>query len=101
MFPGSPSGGPLTPPGAEGGAPSASSGPGPQGGFPSSVPAVADPNEEGKRLVTDLVAAARRLALKYPSMITEVREITNSIAPKMLQKLVQSQPAPEPMAPPV
>jgi len=99
MFPGSPSGGPLTPPGADGGAPS--NGPGPQGGFPSSVPAVSDPNEDGKRLVTDLVAAARRLGLKYPSMITQVREITNNIAPQMLQKLVQSQPAPEPMSPPV
>ena len=99
MFPGSPSGGPLTPPGANG-APSAS-GPGPQGGFPSSVPAVADPNEDGKRLVTNLVSAARALGLKYPTLITEVREVTNTIAPKMLQKLVQSQPSPEPISPPI
>jgi hypothetical protein len=55
----------------------------------------------GKRLVVDLVTTARRLGMKYPSMITEVREITQNLAPKMLQKLVSSNPAPEPMAPPV
>ena len=92
----------MQPPGAQPGAESqAGAGPGVGGGFPSSQPAVPDPNEMGKRLGTDLVAAARRLGMKYPSMITEVRQITESLAPKMLQKLVQSQPAPEPMAPPV
>jgi len=99
MFPGGNSGGPLTPPGSDQGTPSGGAGVG--GGFPSPAPAVPDPNEMGKRLVVDLVSAARRLGLKYPTMMTEVREITQNLAPKMLQKLVQSQPAPEPMAPPV
>lgn len=92
MAPGS-SNGPLTPPGADAGMTG--------GGFVSPAPAVPDPNERGNRLVTDLVAAARRLGLQYPAMMPEVREITQTIAPKMLQKLVQSQPSPEPMAPPV
>jgi hypothetical protein len=96
MFPGA-QGGPLQPPGSDQGAAS----PGPGGGNPSPAPAVADPNEAGMRLVTDLVTSARRLGMKYPAMMSEVREITQNLAPKMIQKLVQSQPAPEPMAPPV
>jgi hypothetical protein len=92
-----PNSGPLQPPGSDG---TQQQGGSPGGGFPAD-PAVPDPNEMGKRLVTELVTTARRLGMKYPSMIAEVREITNGIAPKMLQKLVQSQPAPEPMAPPV
>lgn len=92
--------GPLTGPGE---IPASSEAPSPAigGGFPSPEPAVADPNEMGKRLVIDLVTAARRLGVKYPNMITEVREITQNLAPRMLQKLVQSQPSPEAAAPPV
>lgn len=90
------SSGPLTPPG-EG----AQQGAGPGGGYVSPAPSVPDPNEMGRRLVTELVTAARRLSMKYPDLTSEVREITQTLAPKMLQKLVQSQPAPEPMAPPV
>ncbi len=96
MYPPSNSG-PLQPPGADQG----SQGGTPGGGNPSPEPGVPDPNEMGKRLVTDLIAAARRLGMKYPAMMPEVREVTQTLAPKMLQKLVQSQPAPEPMAPPV
>lgn len=98
MFPGS-SSGPLTAPGSDPGQQSTGAGPG--GGFVSPAPAVPDPNEMGTRLVTELVSVARRLGMKYPAMMTEVRDITQNIAPKMMQKLVQSQPAPEPMAPPV
>lgn len=99
MFAGSNGGARLTPPGASD---DTASSPNPVGGgFVSPAPAVSDPNEAGKRLVTDLVAAARRLGVQYPAMVQEVREITQNLAPKMLQKLVQSQPAPEPMAPPV
>jgi hypothetical protein len=92
----SPNGTQLQPPGGDpqgGGPPSG-------GGFPSPNPAVPDPNQEGQRLVTDLVAATRRIGMKYPATLPETREVLN-LAQKMLQKLVQSQPAPEPMAPPV
>jgi hypothetical protein len=90
--------GPLQPPGQEQEAPQQSA---VGGGFPSPQPAVPNPNEMGQRLVTDLVTAARRLGIKYPQMMPEIREITQNLAPKMLQKLVQSQPSPEPLAPPV
>ena len=100
MFPGSSGGARLTPPGATDDPTSGSPSPA-GGGFVSPAPAVPDPNEAGKRLVTDLITVARRIGIQYPAMVTEVREITQNLAPKMLQKLVQSQPAPEPMAPPV
>ena len=90
--------GPLQPPGAD---EQQASGNPPGGGFPSPAPAVPDPNEMGKRLVVDLVTTTRRLGVKYPAMMQEVREITDRIAPKMLQKLVASNPAPEPQSPPV
>ena len=93
MFP--PSNGPLQPPGS-------SNGPGPGGGFVSTDSATPDPNEQGKRIVAgELIPAVRRLGMMYPALMPEVREITQNLAPRMLQKLVASQPNPEPQAPPV
>jgi hypothetical protein len=51
-------------------------------------------------MVQQLVSTARRLGMKYPAAIAEVREINNAIQ-RLQQKIVQSRPAPEPMAPPV
>lgn len=95
MFPGQQANGPLTAPGQD---QPASDNTG-QGVAPQA--AVADPNEMGKRMITDIIVAARRLGVKYPNLMSEVREVTQNLAPRMLQKLVQSQPSPEPMAPPV
>ena len=50
--------------------------------------------------VRDLVATSRRIGMKYPAAMQEVREIQNAVQ-RLQQKIVQSHPAPEPMAPPV
>lgn len=51
-------------------------------------------------LVRTIVAASRRLGMKYPIALTEVRAINDAVA-RLQQKILQSQPAAEPMAPPV
>ncbi len=90
--------GPLTPPGQDAGP--QPQGPGP-GGAPIS-PQEAQPNEnpEMDMLIRQIVSAARRIGMKYPAAIAEVREITN-VVPRIMQKVAQSRPAPEPMSPPV
>lgn len=55
----------------------------------------------GQRWVTEIVENARRLSTKYPATLPEIREITQSIVPKILQKLVSSGRPAEPVAPPV
>jgi hypothetical protein len=51
-------------------------------------------------LMQQLVSLNRRIGMKFPAAIAETREINNAIQ-RMQQKIVQSRPAPEPMAPPV
>lgn len=55
----------------------------------------------GQRWITEIVENARRLSTKYPATLPEVREITQSIVPKILQKLVSTSRPAEPVAPPV
>ncbi len=91
--------GPLKPPGA-GGSPEPE-GPGAGGGFPSPSPAQGDnSNSMDLSLVHTIVSAARRLGVKYPAALEEVRAINNAVA-RLQQKILKSHPAPEPMAPPV
>jgi hypothetical protein len=51
-------------------------------------------------LVHTIVSATRRLGVKYPAALEEVRSINNAVA-RLQQKILKSHPAPEPMAPPV
>lgn len=74
---------------------------GPGGGFPSP----AEPSDPGDsqlvaRLVQTISASARRLGLMYPAALEETRAI-NAALQRMQMKIVNSRPAPEPMAPPV
>jgi len=91
---------PLTGPGQQGeGAPS------PQGAGPGGPPIAAqeaqpDPNAAAVMMVRTIIENTRRLGMKYPAAIAEVREI-NAAVQRLQQKIVQSRPAPEPMAPPV
>ena len=50
--------------------------------------------------IKDIVSSARRLGMKYPACVEEVRAINNAVA-RMQPKILNSHPAPEPMAPPV
>lgn len=49
--------------------------------------------------VQQIVSNARRIGDMYPAALDEVRTINNAAA-RLQQKVIQSQPAPEPMAPP-
>jgi hypothetical protein len=75
-------------------------GPGPAGAPISPMEGQPDPNAEAITMVRDIVATARRLGMKYPAAIAEVREINNAVQ-RLQQKIVQSRPSPEPLAPPV
>jgi hypothetical protein len=75
-------------------------GPGPGGAPIAPQDAQPDPNAEGLMLMQQLVSLNRRIGMKFPAAIAETREINNAIQ-RMQQKIVQSRPAPEPMAPPV
>ncbi len=88
--------GPLRPPGQE-----QEENPGAGGGFPSPA-AQADPGDSQlvARLVQTINSSARRLGLMYPSALEETRAI-NAALQRMQQKIVNSKPSPEPMAPPV
>ena len=77
----------------------------PQGAGPGGPPispqeAQPDPNAGAVMMVRQIVDGARRLGRMYPNAIAEVREINNAVQ-RLQQKIVQSRPAPEPMAPPV
>ena len=77
----------------------------PQGAGPGGPPispmeGQPDPNAQAIEMVRQLVMINRRLGMKYPAAIQEVREINDAIQ-RMQQKIVQARPAPEPMAPPV
>lgn len=48
----------------------------------------------------DIIQSARRLGMKYPQCVAEVRDINNAIT-RMQPKILNSHPAQEPMAPPV
>jgi hypothetical protein len=91
--------GPLTPPGGDTGA-APSQGPGPGGPPISPMEGQPDPNAQVLEWVRGIVSNARRIGMKFPSAIAEVREINNAVQ-RLQQKIVQSRPAPEPMAPPV
>jgi hypothetical protein len=88
----------LTAPGSE--ARPQPQGPGAGGGFISAQPPQPDANAEAVLWVRDIAEKARRLGMKYPAALSEVREIHNALA-RLQSKLAQSQPAPEPVAPPV
>ena len=75
-------------------------GPGPGGGFPSPAPAQPDPNREALVHVRGIVQGTRMLAQRYPAVAGEARQINDLIA-RILQKIQQSGPAPQPAAPPV
>jgi hypothetical protein len=87
-------GGPLPPPGAD-------QNPGAGGGFPSPSEQT-DPGDSQlvARLVQQISAASRRLGLMYPAALEETRTI-NAALQRMQGKIVNSKPAPEPLAPPV
>lgn len=90
--------GPLQPPGSN----AAPQGQGPGAGGPPIAPQEAQPDSSAAVLgwVRDIIATSRRIGFKYPAAMAEVREIQNAVS-RMQQKIVQSQPAPEPMTPPV
>lgn len=80
-------------------------GPSTQGAGPGGAPispqeGQPDPNAQAVMMVRQIASAARRLGMMFPSAVSEVREI-NNVIPRLQQKIVQSRPAPEPMAPPV
>jgi hypothetical protein len=80
-------------------------GPSQQGAGPGGPPispqeAQPDPNAAAVMMVRQIVEASRRLGMKFPAAIAEVREINNAVQ-RLQQKIVQSRPAPEPQAPPV
>ena len=82
-----------------------SQGPSQQGAGPGGPPispqdGQPDPHAQVVMQIRDLVSTVRRLGMKYPAAIAEAREINDAIQ-RMMQKIVQSRPAPEPMAPPV
>lgn len=90
--------GPIQPPG--GANPNASS-PGIGGGFPAAVPAQTNPGMDLLITATQqIVSASRRIGMKFPSAMQEVREINNLVA-RIQQKVQETGPAPEPMAPPI
>lgn len=74
-------------------------GPGPGGAPVSPQEATPDPNASVLMWVRDIVANARRISAKFPAAAQEMRDIMNSIQ-RAQQKIVQSQPPSEPMAPP-
>jgi hypothetical protein len=59
-----------------------------------------DPNASVLGWVRDIIAATRRIAIKYPAAASDMREIQNLVQ-RAQQKIVQAGPSPEPMAPPV
>ncbi len=85
-------GGPLPPPDAAQGA-------APGGVFPSPAPAVPDQSGQAQGWVADLVTATRRIGMKYPDCLPEVRDIMNAVT-RMQPKILSAGPAPEPMVPP-
>ena len=93
---GGPVGGPVGPPEESGQNPNPVG-----GGFPSPAPAQANPGMDILLTeVRNIVSSARRLGMKFPSVLAEVRTINNAVA-MIAQKVQQSGPAPETMAPPV
>jgi hypothetical protein len=90
--------GPLRPPGPEAG--QSEQGPGPAGGFISPQEAQPDQNAQVLLWVRNIVENARRIGMRYPAAMGEIRDINNAVQ-RLQQKIIQSQPAPEPMAPPV
>jgi hypothetical protein len=50
--------------------------------------------------IRDLVRTTRMIGNQYPAALGECRTINDSIQ-KIQQKVMMSQPAPEPMSPPV
>lgn len=93
----SPSGGPLQPPGSDAGP---QQGPGAAGSPVAPQDGQPDPNAGVLMNVRELIRNARMIGMRYPAAMQEVREITNAVM-RLQQKIVQSQPAPEPMSPPV
>jgi hypothetical protein len=61
--------------------------------------ATPDPNASVLAWVRDIIANARRISLKFPFAAQEMRNIQSEVQ-KAQQKIIQSQPPPEPMAPP-
>ena len=59
-----------------------------------------DANAQAVMWVREIAEKSRRIGMKYPAAMQEVREINNALQ-RLQQKLAQSQPAPEPAAPPV
>ena len=74
--------------------------PGPGGAPISPAPAQPDQNAMALTWIKELVSNARRIGMKYPAAMEEVRTITNAVQ-RIQQKIIQSQPAPEAQAPPV
>ncbi len=87
-------GGPDTGAGAE------QQGPGPAGSPISPQPAMPDPNAAVLGWIRDIIANSRRIGQKFPAAADNMRNIQNEVQ-RAQQKIVQSNPAPEPMAPPV
>jgi hypothetical protein len=87
----------LTAPGQQ---PGEGQGPGPGGPPIAPQEAQPDPNAGAIRLVRDIIRSSRLLANQYPAVSENVRNINNEVQ-RMMQKLQQSSPSPEPMSPPV
>ncbi len=87
-------GGPLPPPAGvdpQGAAP---------GGIPPSpAPGVPDQSAQAQGWIADVVTAVRRLGMKYPDTLPEVRDIMNAVT-RMQPKILSAGPAPEPQTPP-
>lgn len=89
----------LPPP--QGGQPDNPTSPSPGGGFPS--PAPPQPNQKAAQqldLVRNIVSSTRLLGNMLPGAVPIVRQI-NDLVQELQKKIVASQGAPEPQAPPV
>jgi len=50
-------------------------------------------------MIRQIIQANRRIAMRYPAASLDCRTINDAVA-RIQQKIAQSRPAPEPMAPP-
>lgn len=87
-------GGPLSPPNAD------DAGAAVGGVPPSPAPPVPDRGSQAQGWLDDAVSSIRRVGMRYPEVLPEVRDIMNAIT-RMRPKILSSAPAAEPMSPPV
>jgi hypothetical protein len=75
------------------------SGAAPGGVGPAPAPPVPDQSGQAQGWIADVVTAVRRLGMKYPDVLPEVRDIMNAVT-RMQPKILSAGPAPEPTTPP-